>query len=83
MVKIMAVGHLHCHHCSKVFKVMDKIKSKFPDVEIEKIDITRHPHMALRHKLLYCPSIVIDDKYIFHGIPSEHKLFTKIESVYR
>ena len=83
MIKITAFGHLHCGHCANVFKFADKVKNRIHNAKIEKIDITRHPHILLRHKLLYIPSLIVNDKYVFHGIPKEHKFLERIRSIER
>jgi len=83
MVKITAIGHKHCPHCSKAFHFVGKIKKKFPGIKIEKIDILKQPHIALKHKIFYSPSIMVNDKVVFNGIPSQEKIFAKIKSLSR
>ena len=45
MVKITAIGSFHCAHCSKAFSTVDNVKKELPEVEIEKIDITKNPEI--------------------------------------
>lgn len=62
----------------KVFKAADRLQRKFKGIKIEKLDVVSNPHIALRHKLLYCPALVINDDIVFYGIPNERKLFQTI-----
>ncbi len=79
MPKLVAVGHLGCNHCSKVFKFADELKERFPEIKVEKIDITKNQNIALTHNLFYSPSLIVDDKHVFHGIPNEQKIVEKLK----
>ena len=79
MAKLVAVGHLGCEHCSRVFKIADELRERYPEVKVEKVEITKNHDIALTHNIFYSPAIVVDDRHVFHGIPNEEKIVEKLK----
>ncbi len=50
-----------------------------PDLEVEIIDVSQHPDVALKYSLMSAPGIVINDKLEYiGGVPKEEELREKL-----
>ena len=70
-----------CSSCAQATKLVKKIKkeSKLTFV-IEEVDIIKHPDLLQKYKIMTSPSIVVDGKLEFEGLPTEKKLKEKLVS---
>ena len=69
-----------CSSCSKAVELVEKIRREENlDLEIEELDITKHPELLQRHQIMVSPGIIIDGKLEFTGTPGEKKLREKLK----
>lgn len=77
-VKIQILTTPDCVHCADAKRLIDKVKTDMPDLEVDTIDVTEHPEVAQKYMLMSAPGIVINGKLEFMGVPSEEELRRKI-----
>ena len=57
------------------------VKATLPDLRLEEVDITEHPELALKYRLMATPAIVINGKVEFVGVPKEATLRARLLAV--
>lgn len=83
-VKIQEVSSPGCVHCEKARKLLQReIKNKFPEVEIENIDMFSNEGMKLiqRHGIMFSPGVIINGELFSTGEVDRDKLIEKIKSL--
>jgi len=50
------------------------VKAEFPDLRLEEVDITEHPDVAVRYRIMATPAIAINGRLAFTGVPREADL---------
>ena len=50
------------------------MKAEFPDLRLEEVDITEHPGVAVRYRVMATPAIAINGRLAFTGAPREADL---------
>lgn len=63
-----------CPNCAKVKKVLEKIKTDYPDLKIDTIDLTVEPEMAQKYNIMGCPALAVNGKIEFVGGVKEEEL---------
>ncbi len=77
-VKIQILTTPDCVHCADAKRLIDKVKTDMPDLEVDTIDVAEHPEVAQKYMLMSAPGIVINGELEFMGVPSEEELRRKI-----
>ncbi|MCH7940759.1 MAG: thioredoxin family protein [Thaumarchaeota archaeon] len=72
-MKIEILTTPDCSNCSVVEKMLDEMK-----VSYEVIDVTEKPEYLEKYPIFTAPSIVINEKLEFTGVPKKEKLVEKI-----
>lgn len=72
-MKIEILTTPDCSNCSIVEKMLDEMK-----VSYEVIDVTEKPEYLEKYPIFTAPSIVINEKLEFTGVPKKEKLIEKI-----
>ena len=60
-----------------VVGLIEKAKSKMPDVEVEEIDVAANPAVGVKYRVMSTPAIAINGKLEFTGVPREEALLAK------
>jgi small redox-active disulfide protein 1 len=69
-----------CAHCPEAKALAYKMKEEMPELEVEVIDVLKHPEVAARYQLMSAPGIVINDKLEYvGGVPKEEELRRKLK----
>ena len=61
-----------------VANILEKVRSQFPEVRLDEVDITQHPETAVKYRIMATPAIAINGKLEFMGVPSEEALRSRI-----
>lgn len=59
-------------------RLVEDVKATLPDLRLEEVDITEHPELALKYRLMATPAIVINGKLEFVGVPTEATLRARL-----
>ncbi len=81
MIKVDLLTMPGCTHCAAAKKILDKIKSDFPEMEVEILDVTEHPEVAQKYMLMSSPGIVINGKLEFTGGVKEETLRKRLNEL--
>ena len=57
-----------------VGRIIDNLKAEFPEVRFTEIDISQHPEIAVKYRIMATPAIAINGKLEFLGAPKESEL---------
>ena len=58
--------------------LIDRARSTLPDLQLEEVDITEHPEVAVRYRVMSIPAIAINGKLEFLGVPGEDALLARL-----
>lgn len=58
--------------------LVEQLKSEFPDLRLIQIDITQHPEVAVKYRVMSTPAVAINGKLEFVGTPREDDLRKRI-----
>lgn len=79
MVNVKVLTMPGCAHCPEAKELVNRIKEDMPDLEVEIIDVSQHPEVALKYSLMSAPGIVINEKLEYiGGVPREEELREKL-----
>lgn len=84
MIKIQEVSAPGCSHCEEARKLLQQeIKSQFPNVEVEFIDMLseKGQKMVLDYGIMASPGIIVNDELFSVGGLDKKKLIEKIQSL--
>ena len=84
MIKIQEVSTPGCSHCEEARQTLQKgIKSQFPEVEIEFIDMLteRGQKMIQQYGIMSSPGIIVNGELFSMGGLDKKKLIEKIKSL--
>jgi len=45
-----------------------------PDLFLQEVDVTEHPEMAVKYRVMFTPAIAINGRLAFTGVPREADL---------
>lgn len=83
-VKIQEVTSPGCSHCAAAKKILEgEIKPRFPEVEIEYIDMTTEQgqKMIQGYGIMSSPGIIVNSELFSVGGLDKNKLIEKIKSL--
>ncbi|MFQ6134463.1 MAG: thioredoxin family protein [Nitrososphaerales archaeon] len=82
MIKIDILTAPGCSHCEQALRaiqrVIERLRNKVSDIEVEVIDITRRPEVAVKYMVMSTPAVAVDGKLAFVGVPKEDALIKKL-----
>jgi thioredoxin 1 len=56
------------------------VRSRLPDIDVEEIDVTANPDVAVKYHVMATPAIAINGTLEFTGIPREETLRARLEA---
>jgi len=59
-------------------RIIDDVRRDHPEVQLEVIDITERPEVAVRYRVMMTPAIAINGELAFAGTPNERELRARI-----
>ncbi len=83
-IKIQEISTSGCASCMAAKEILEKdIKSQFPEVEIEFIDMLTEEgqKMVVKYGVMSSPGIIVNDELFSSGGLDKNKLIKKIESL--
>ena len=60
--------------------LIDSARSTLPDLQLEDVDITERPDVAVKYRVMSTPAIAINGKLEFLGVPSEEGLLARLRA---
>jgi len=54
--------------------LLEGMRDEHPDIRWTEIDITEHPEVAVKYRVMSTPAIAINGKLEFMGVPKEEDL---------
>jgi hypothetical protein len=60
--------------------MIEHARAEAPDVRLMEVDITEHPEVAVRYRVLTTPAIAINGKLEFLGVPREEALLARLRA---
>ncbi|MEE8168853.1 MAG: thioredoxin family protein [Candidatus Hydrothermarchaeales archaeon] len=80
MVNVKVLTMPGCAHCPEAKELVNRIKKDMPDLEVEIIDVSEHPEVALKYSLMSAPGIVINEELVYiGGVPKEEELRARLK----
>ncbi len=80
MTSIKVLTMPGCAHCPEAKELAFKMKEEMPELEVEVIDVSKHPEVAAKYQLMSAPGIVVNDKLEYvGGAPKEQDLREKLK----
>lgn len=67
MIEVRVITVPDCVQCDKAKKVIEKVKRDIPDMTVEYIDVTEHPEILQKYRVMSAPGIVINGKLEYTG----------------
>ncbi len=67
MIKLELLTMPGCVHCAAAKETVEKVKTGFPEMVVEIIDVTENPEVAQKYMLMSAPGVVINGKLEFTG----------------
>lgn len=67
MINILFLTVPNCVQCAKAKRIIDKVKSDFPGMVMEEINIIEHPEILEKYHVMSSPGIVINGKLEYSG----------------
>ena len=64
-----------------VLRLIESAKSEISDLEMKEVDITEHPEVAVKYRVMATPAIAINGRLEFLGVPREDALLERLHSV--
>jgi len=61
--------------------LLERMREEHPDIRWTEIDITQHPEVAVKYRVMSTPAVVINGKLAFAGVPHEKKLKEYLEAL--
>jgi len=57
-----------------VAKLVEDARAEIPDLHLVEVDITEHPEVAVKYRVMATPAIAINGRLAFTGVPREANL---------
>lgn len=64
-----------------VATIIEKIKAEVPEVRLVEVDITEHPEIVVKYRIMATPAIAINGRLEFMGVPKEGALRNRIAEI--
>ena len=82
MITIQFVTSPGCTHCAEVRKVFEELAPRYPEMQIEEIDVTTEKGMelAVKYGIMTSPGIIIGGELFSTGGINKENFVKKLES---
>ncbi len=67
MIEVLFISVPNCVQCAKAKKVIEKVQPDFPEMKVTYIDVTEHPDILNKYRVMASPGIVINGKLEYSG----------------
>ncbi len=83
MLKVTLIRPQGCQHCVAVKTTLEKMKSDYPELVIEEIDMATAEGQELvqKHGILSSPGILVNDAFFAFGGATEEQFRKKFEEL--
>ena len=83
MINIQFVTVPGCHECAKAKKIFEELKPKYPEMQIEEINVTTPQGMGLVQKygIFSSPGIIINGELFSTGALDKDKFIEKLDEL--
>ncbi|MBI4561401.1 MAG: thioredoxin family protein [Candidatus Rokubacteria bacterium] len=61
-----------------VAELIESARAALPDLHFQEVDITLHPEVAVKYRLMSTPAIAINGTLEFLGVPKEEALRSRL-----
>ncbi len=81
MINIQFITSQGCSECERAKKILSSLGSRFPNIQIEEIDIISREGIktVIKHQVMASPTIIINGNFFSSGFLDEKKLHKKLE----
>jgi len=72
-----------CTHCGEVRRVLEELKPKYPQMQVEEIDATTEKGMelVLKHTIMASPGTIVNGELFATGGINKGQLIKKLDSI--
>lgn len=72
-----------CTHCAEVRKVLEEVKPKYPEIQIEEIDATTEKGMELvvKYSIMASPGTIVNGELFATGGLNKSSFIKKLDSL--
>jgi hypothetical protein len=63
-----------------VVKIIDEVRAETPALRLEEVDITGHPEVAVKYRVMVTPALAINGELEFVGVPREEALRARLRA---
>lgn len=83
MIKVTLIRPQGCSHCLMVKTTLEKMKTDYPELVIEEIDMTasKGQELVQKHNILSSPGILVNDEFFAFGGATEEQLKKKFDEL--
>jgi glutaredoxin len=83
MITVQLVSTPGCTHCEGVRKVLNEVKSKYPEMEIKELDATSPDglELVMKHGILASPGVIVNGELFATGGISKESFIKKLDSI--
>lgn len=60
--------------------MIDEARAECSGLQLEELDVTEHPGLALKYRVVATPAIAIDGRLEFVGVPREDALRARLHA---
>ena len=87
MITVELLSAPGCTNCQAakalVASLLEKVRATLPALRFEEVDITEHPEVAVKYRVMAAPAIAINGELEFTGIPREEALLERLRAAER
>lgn len=82
MSKVLLITLQGCPHCEIVKKTLARLKSDYPTLQVEELDVhsAKGQELIKKYSITGAPAIFIDDQFIQQGEMSEEEFRKRLRS---
>ena len=66
-----------------VARLIQDLQAHLPEIQLEEVDITERPDVAVRYRVMATPALAINGELAFTGVPSQASLRARLEAAAR
>lgn len=67
MIEMLFLTVPNCAQCAKARQVIERVRPDFPELKVEYLDVTAHPEILQRYRVLSAPGIVLNGELEYTG----------------
>ncbi|NMG32571.1 thioredoxin family protein [Aromatoleum evansii] len=62
MIEVLFICVPNCVQCAKAKAIIEKVQPDFPEMEVSYVDVTEHPEILNKYRVMAAPGIVVNGK---------------------